>query len=877
VRNLLALVLLCMVVLGQAQNPADSLRKLIHEADEPRHRIDLQNRLAIELLEINLEESFQTSSQALRESRKNKYESGEGWALAYQALYYKFSGQPQRAIDQLLQAERIAIKLDDIKLKALSYLHHGRSYRDIGILDSALHYYQLAETERMRQPDFYTLWQIYASISRLYLLKDDPRKGLEYAERSLKMAELVNRVAPIAYAYLDIGNCYRDQFEFERALEYYQKALDKNGQASWLLADYNDGIGQLYFLQGDFDKASQAISYVIKTYEAHNGRHSLSRSLIKMAQVLEEKGMYDISTEYIYKALKIAETSGYPALEAEAYYQMARISYLTGQLDGARSSLDKAEVLFLRLDNKLKIASCLSTRGIILMMKGQFDSSMMYHKRALDIRMASGNKIGISSSLYSIGALYLTRNQQREALDYFTRGLAYEEEIGDFYGVCQYKNNLGNIYARNGDFVRASEYLKSALALAQQSASREWISITYGNLSALSEKRGNTKEALEYYKLSKQLNDSIRSSSVSESLASSRILYEIDQKDKQIELLNKDRLLQEDQIRIRNFLLYGAITLVIILGLLAFIFFYYTVRLRRLNEDVQERNEEVQTQSEELQESNIALTNLNQEISTQREEIQNQAEELRVSHETIARINDGLEKMIEQRTTELRAAYHELDTFFYRSSHDFRRPLTTLMGLAEVAKLSVKDANALELFDKVNVTAVSLDKMLTKLQSISDVGSHQLVHKEVLLKSMINNALDAFRDTLMEKQARVAVDVKLDKPFFSFPVLIKIIVENLIENAIQFSHPEKPQIQIKSLRQNEVIVLEVEDNGEGIKEDVAVHIFEMFFRGSERSGGNGLGLYIASKAVEKVSGKISFENNAGRPGTIFRVEIPDRG
>jgi signal transduction histidine kinase len=51
----------------------------------------------------------------------------------------------------------------------------------------------------------------------------------------------------------------------------------------------------------------------------------------------------------------------------------------------------------------------------------------------------------------------------------------------------------------------------------------------------------------------------------------------------------------------------------------------------------------------------------------------------------------------------------------------------------------------------------------------------------------------------------------------------------------------------------------------------------MFFRGSERSIGNGLGLYIAKKALEKISGKISFTSNREHPGTTFKVEIPDQG
>jgi signal transduction histidine kinase len=878
VRKLLALIILLTVFTGSyAQNPADSLRQLIHEADDPRHRIDLLNKLAGELIEINLEESYQTSSQALRDSRKNSYLKGEGWALTYQASYYKFSGQPHRAIELIRQAIQIATQLEDVNLKAYAYLLCGRTYREVGKLDSVRHYFLLAETEQMRQPDYQALWQISASISSMYLTDNNTDKALEYAERSLKLAESLNKTAPLAYSYLDIGNCYRDKFDFVKALSFYQKALDMNGQANWVLTDYNEGIGQLYFLQGDFEKASQAIGFVIKTYEAHNGRNALAHSMIKMAQILQEIGLYDISSEYLYKALKIAETSGYTALAGDAHYELARINYQNNQPDVSLKNVNKAEAIYQSLGYKLKVSGCMAVKGIIYMMKNNFDSSIYYHQTALNVRMALNNKTAISSSFINMGDLYFEFHKSDQALDYFLKGIKYDTELGDFFGVCQFQNKIATIYLQRRDFEKASIYLMDAMKLARQSSSFTWMGITYNNLALLSEAKGNFKESLTLRKQFEAMNDSIYSIGTAQSLASYNTLFELSKKDEQIDLLNKEKLLQQEQIRLRNTILYVVVALVVMLALSVYMFYHYSSRLRRLNRNVQERSEEIETQAEELQESNQALVKLNDELIQRKEEIQHQAEELKVSHETIGKINEGLEKMVEQRTTELRSAYQELDTFFYRSSHDFRRPLTTLMGLAEVAKLSVKDKNALELFEKVSTTAVNLDKMLLKLQSISDVGSHQLVFKEVLLKQIIENALEPYRNTLLDKQARVTIDVKLNKPFISYPVLVKIMMENLIENAITFSNPEQPHVLIRAHRTASSVFIEVEDNGEGIKADVKDHVFEMFFRGSERSMGNGLGLYIARKAVEKISGKISFTNNVDRPGTTFKVEIPDQG
>jgi signal transduction histidine kinase len=102
-------------------------------------------------------------------------------------------------------------------------------------------------------------------------------------------------------------------------------------------------------------------------------------------------------------------------------------------------------------------------------------------------------------------------------------------------------------------------------------------------------------------------------------------------------------------------------------------------------------------------------------------------------------------------------------------------------------------------------------------------------------------------------------------------------MENLIENAVNFCNPNQPQILVRAYRTGSAVFVEVEDNGEGVNEEVKAHVFEMFFRGSERSTGNGLGLYIAKKALEKISGKISFAANREHLGTTFKIEIPDQG
>jgi signal transduction histidine kinase len=358
--------------------------------------------------------------------------------------------------------------------------------------------------------------------------------------------------------------------------------------------------------------------------------------------------------------------------------------------------------------------------------------------------------------------------------------------------------------------------------------------------------------------------------------------YELDRLDKEIALLNKDRQLQQAKVSLQQREISQQRLVIIIVTVLlilvtagSYMVFRFYRKVRNLNREISEQNEEITVQSEELREANEVLGKLNREISEQKEEIQAQAEELVESNQTIARINDDLEEKIIGRTAELRAAYQELDTFFYRSSHDFRRPLTTFMGLAEVAKVTVKDSMALDLFNKVNETAHSLDKMLVKLQSISLIGSQELIYSEVLMKEILQIELYQFRDEIQERQMDVKLDINLQHPFYSYPALIKIIIQNLIENAIAFSAPQHPLLKISVSNQDDLVVLTFEDNGQGIDELYLQRIFEMYFRANEKSKGNGLGLYIVKKIVDKLRGTVSVKSQFGK-GTLITVTLPNQ-
>jgi signal transduction histidine kinase len=107
---------------------------------------------------------------------------------------------------------------------------------------------------------------------------------------------------------------------------------------------------------------------------------------------------------------------------------------------------------------------------------------------------------------------------------------------------------------------------------------------------------------------------------------------------------------------------------------------------------------------------------------------------------------------------------------------------------------------------------------------------------------------------------------------------LSMVLVNLLSNAIKYRDQTKPQsyVLIKSNICDEKISIVFQDNGMGISNDLIGRVFDMFFRGSEKSDGAGLGLFIVKETIEKLNGSIQVSSSLGN-GTKFEISIPTKG
>jgi signal transduction histidine kinase len=110
--------------------------------------------------------------------------------------------------------------------------------------------------------------------------------------------------------------------------------------------------------------------------------------------------------------------------------------------------------------------------------------------------------------------------------------------------------------------------------------------------------------------------------------------------------------------------------------------------------------------------------------------------------------------------------------------------------------------------------------------------------------------------------------------FVSEWAIINTILQNLIENAIKYSRSQSENVvHIRVYSDDGSAVVIVQDNGQGIPEEHQQNIFNMFFRGTDRTQGSGLGLYILKRAVERLNGTVQLTSTVGQ-GSTFTVLLP---
>ncbi len=229
--------------------------------------------------------------------------------------------------------------------------------------------------------------------------------------------------------------------------------------------------------------------------------------------------------------------------------------------------------------------------------------------------------------------------------------------------------------------------------------------------------------------------------------------------------------------------------------------------------------------------------------------------------------------------------------FFTNLSHEFRTPLTLILGPLEKLMDGKENYNIekLKLIYKNGTNLLNLINQLLDLSSI-DANKMKLILEEDGILNFIKGITASFQPLAEIKGIKLAFDCRLDSLYTAFDKdKLEKILSNLLMNAIKFTSNSlisgiegkifvtvSPELPEKN--NNKMIEIIIEDSGIGIPQDIIKNIFDRFFtqRGnliSEIPSGTGVGLALVKELVELHFGNISVESEI-KKGTRFKIELP---
>ena len=226
---------------------------------------------------------------------------------------------------------------------------------------------------------------------------------------------------------------------------------------------------------------------------------------------------------------------------------------------------------------------------------------------------------------------------------------------------------------------------------------------------------------------------------------------------------------------------------------------------------------------------------------------------------------------------ELSSVNRELEQFTAIVSHDLKEPVRTVRSFLHLLDKYVEQ----ERFDLLKpgigkgiLAAQRMHDLIDNLLHYSQISKIGLQRQKLKVEAVIGEAIQNLNDAIEQSGAHIRVDSEV--PFiYGDRVQLVQLFQNLLANALKFTNGSAPEVAVKSWMENGSVRFVVEDNGIGISPQNLEKIFEIFRRlhFASQYPGNGVGLAVCKKVVERHRGTIWAESEQGK-GARFHIILP---
>ena len=543
-----------------------------------------------------------------------------------------------------------------------------------------------------------------------------------------------------------------------------------------------------------------------------------------------------------------SERLNYKKGKADSYYHLGLFYMMMDDTIKCETYANDALVYYEQMDDQDGVANIMYVKGHALYREAKHHLSLEFLYKSLRLHRNLGNLIGEARTLRTMGAIFESFQEYDKAMETYLEGRRLCQIAKDKDEESNICNPLSGLYLRRGDTKEAIEAIETSIAYKQMTGDKMGLAYAYYG-------KGKILLYLKQYEEAESLfrNSLMRHTKISDKLGMSLCLIKLGSlelhrgnldvsNDYLLEALELGKVISNNDIRYKAF------------------FLLYQLEKNKGNVE-------------------LALSYHEQFYADKSKVIRSGLKSRIKSLEAIWRM-DALEEEAQMQREEMAITQkknEELDRFVSRVSHDLKGPISSLLSLYNVVVSEVSDEKALKYFGMYHKRMIRLNQTVLDLLSLSRVNSLEAQMTSIDLNRMIQEAIDTYEHLAGFEDISFDVNIEIDR-FYSDLRLVRIIVQNLIENSIKYRNDEgkKPivSISVKNAAEDHIAII-VEDNGIGIPEKFQGRIYEMFYRATDKVSGSGLGMYITKNAVDKLEGQITMESRLG-VGTKFVVLLPSQ-
>ena len=441
-------------------------------------------------------------------------------------------------------------KLQNILLTILITLHFAYSQAQSNQGDSLKALLETTEADTLRL-------NVLIALSKHYC-RTSADESIQYGLQALKIAQQLGSKKDVAVALKYLGMSHYFQSEWLETINYWQQSKimfdsigDKQGVANML-----NNLGAIYFNQGDDNKAVSNYLESLRVSEEIDDKLRIATALVNLGAVyFNKKATHNLALEYYLKALPLSEELGDQDAIGTSTVNIGEIYLERNADDSALFYFNKSLAAYQNSESG-NVAYALNNIGKVYAKRKDFSTAISKQKEAFEKAKSYNARLEMAQSLLGLATTYEMKGDLQSAVKIYQEACSIAEDIG---------------------------------AKIERKEAYEGLALTYSKLS-------DYKNAFKFQTLFTSIKDTLYDDEMDKKLQTMTLSFDLEKKQGEINLLTKDKALQELDLKrqktIRNAIgISGILLLLLAMGL--FNRYKYVRKTKKIIEDEKERSEKL--------------------------------------------------------------------------------------------------------------------------------------------------------------------------------------------------------------------------------------------------------------------------------------------